>query len=760
MGAAWSWWSNSDGEPMRVSCLALVAWLMLGAVAQGQDLVLRTDPEKVRGAEACGECHASAYEVWKGTPHATGFRTLHRLESAEGIAERMGLKLIKRDSLCLDCHYTAEERDQELRAISGVSCESCHGAGRDWIEVHNDYGGRGIDHKSESPEHRSQRIAASRAAGMRRGSDLYAVASSCFGCHTVPREELVNVGRHSLGSADFELAVWTAGEIRHNFLASFLDGDGSQNAVRPIEHRRRVYVLGRALALEHSLRGVAAASGEGVYLKAMQGRLRRALSDLRLLDRLADLPEITAMLTTARSVRASLGQRQTLLDAADRVGEASRAFLDRHDGTRLAGLDPLVEGREDEIAELLADEEDDADPAAASALLVDSAGETTGKATGGPGGAADDPGGNASTAASSTGSPGGGTPNRSATTGGVAAEGEKRSHLRPRTDHDTLTATACQKCHGDQHAWWYGDPHYASIDPFLDQAAEPVKIARLYGLSPSRLTQGDTLCMDCHGTVATARAAREVQDGVSCQSCHGPAADYLEPHQEGDKTLGRQRPGFQKALGLGMVDLRTVEGRLRNCASCHYVTDPRLISAGHPTGADFEIAQRLPAIRHWEQDVEPAAELRTVWGKVLAERGPVPQVRRARLADPGANPGGGAVAGGRGSAGGHGSAGGRATTTPTPPPRRGFVPRPAPLARGGTAGGAATTDNGSGTTGHLPPFPELGTDTPIEDLLLFLRQRLELLYHLAPPPARPAPRRRAIDDPTPATPSGAGATTP
>ncbi len=56
----------------------------------------------------------------------------------------------------LRCHYTPQVSNDQLRAFSGVSCESCHGAGRDWINVHNDYGGKGFDHASETPEHRAR----------------------------------------------------------------------------------------------------------------------------------------------------------------------------------------------------------------------------------------------------------------------------------------------------------------------------------------------------------------------------------------------------------------------------------------------------------------------------------------------------------------------------------------------------------------------------------------------------------------------------
>ena len=720
--------------------LAVVLWIpMLTASAEAQ--VPPLEPAKVTGAESCGECHASTFEVWRKTTHATGFKTLHRRESAEAISERLGVRLIKRGSICIDCHYTPTERDAEVRALSGVSCESCHGAGRDWIEVHNDYGGRGIDHRSETAEHRAQRLAASEAAGMRRGSDLYAVASSCFGCHTVPREELVNVGKHSLGSADFELAEWISGEIRHNFLESFLDGDGTVNAERPPEHRRRVYVLGRALALEHSLRGVAEATEQGVYLRAMLGRLRSALSEIRTIARLGEFPEIEELLTTAREVRAGLGKREALLAAADRVAELIQAFLARHDGTQLAMLDPLVEGRLEEIADLLDDAEDaevDADP------IDDGSDEdpTTAVADSSASGAAV----GVSPASTGTDSPAASAPTSPAVAA-VAAEGDKRSHLRPRSSHDTLEATACQKCHGDQHAWWYADRHSTSIERFLDEDPAAIKIARLYGLSPSRITRGDSLCMDCHGTTATARARREVLDGVSCQSCHGPAADYFEPHQEGDKALGRQRPGYVRALELGMNDLRDFETKLRNCASCHYVTDPRLISSGHPTGVDFDIAAALPEVRHWEPAVEDAATLSAGWSAVLAERGPVPQVRRARLAEAAGNSAPAAAVGGA-SVGG-----GRQAPTVLPP-------RPVRRDRGSAAVGSATGRPADRSVGSSAPSDVGSLDLPgldlpgldpvvteglesgsVEDVLLFLKDQLEALYRASPP--RPTPRRPA-----------------
>ncbi|MGI9626045.1 MAG: cytochrome c family protein, partial [Longimicrobiales bacterium] len=108
---------------------------------------LRIDPDKIVLSDRdsrvpCGECHVDEFAVWEETPHATGFNTLHRTSSAADILESMNLQVTKRqESLCLRCHYTV---DNSLRAIAGVSCESCHGAAADWVDQHNNWG-PGVD---------------------------------------------------------------------------------------------------------------------------------------------------------------------------------------------------------------------------------------------------------------------------------------------------------------------------------------------------------------------------------------------------------------------------------------------------------------------------------------------------------------------------------------------------------------------------------------------------------------------------------------
>ncbi len=140
----------------------------------------------------------------------------------------MDLRVIKLASdevtpACLQCHYTPKvRRGTQLRAGAGVTCESCHGAARDWIGIHNEYGVPEPDFQKasllETPEHRARRIEQSEARGMLRPSQLYEVMANCYQCHTVPHEDLVNRGLHSTGNGNFELVEWSQGSIRHNFL--------------------------------------------------------------------------------------------------------------------------------------------------------------------------------------------------------------------------------------------------------------------------------------------------------------------------------------------------------------------------------------------------------------------------------------------------------------------------------------------------------------------------------------------------------------
>ncbi len=322
-----------------------------------------------------------------------------------------------------------------------------------------------------------------------------------------------------------------------------------------------------------------------------------------------------------------------------------------------------------------------------------------------------------------------------ATAGAAGAAGAVKQRLRPASRHRTIGPANCSGCHARQNEWWFADPHYRSADRFFDRDPTAVKIARLYGLPFGDTTKGRQLCMDCHGTVVSGKESRDVLDGVSCESCHGAAADWLDPHKdETDKHLGRRRPGHQAALRLGKADLGDQRTRAATCAGCHYVVDPRLLSAGHPSGREFDYAAGIAEVRHWDSGPVPPAELRASYEAVRSARGPVPVVRVAELP---AGEAAALAAGGRGGpgAGGAGTAGpgpfrrGAAGGTgpgPLADPESGQIlalrpppVRPLPSDGGGPGGGPAA---------ELTELPGIDPSAPIEVVLEQLKERLERLY--------------------------------
>ena len=169
----------------------------------------------------------------------------------------MGLKRIKGPGICLDCHFTLDILDGRVvgEPLAGVSCESCHGGGKDWIKRHSRYGMKEATSRLVPSGHRRDPYVDPETTGMIGPANLYAVASNCFGCHSVSHQELVNVGRHPLGGG-FELVSWSQGEVRHNFLLK------GENREASAEHKRMLYIVGKAVDLEFALRAMAKARSE------------------------------------------------------------------------------------------------------------------------------------------------------------------------------------------------------------------------------------------------------------------------------------------------------------------------------------------------------------------------------------------------------------------------------------------------------------------------------------------------------------------
>ena len=295
------------------------------------------DPDLVLGNQSCVKCHASEIKAWEKTPHARTFDELHRRPEAQQIAAKLGLNSIKHAGRCTACHYTpqTDSATGSAHMIAGVSCESCHGAAKPWIELHHDYGGEGITRISEPATHRRQRIDRSVAMGMRNPANVYLVAQSCLRCHTTGDEELVNVGGHSAGSLDFEFVSWSQGTIRHNFVRT----DGVTNEVSSQPRLRLMFVAGMIAELEASLRATAMATEKATFGLTAAKRAARAGARLKSVVAKVDQPILDQVVAVFASVTLKLRNADQLNRAADEVARLGFEFAADGSGEGLESLD-------------------------------------------------------------------------------------------------------------------------------------------------------------------------------------------------------------------------------------------------------------------------------------------------------------------------------------------------------------------------------------------------------------------------------------
>ena len=198
--------------------------MIFGFAAEG---AVASDPAKIVGPNACAECHKQEAEAWKGTHHFKTFREMPRNTEANEIAEKMGVRRIKSESLCLNCHFTVQQKDNKEEPIAGISCESCHSAGQDWIKVHSGFSGKTEQTETKAEEEARWKLADSK--GMIRPRSLYQLAKNCYGCHVVPQEDLVNKGGHR-GRQRLRAGVLVAGRGAAQHLA--FQGQGKRAGQR------------------------------------------------------------------------------------------------------------------------------------------------------------------------------------------------------------------------------------------------------------------------------------------------------------------------------------------------------------------------------------------------------------------------------------------------------------------------------------------------------------------------------------------------
>ena len=232
-----------------------------------------------QGPKTCQECHKSEVDVWKDTKHAKSFKTVHKTDKAKGILKAIGAKSMKKEASCGLCHYTAVQKDADSkpRPKAGPSCESCHGASSDWLDIHNDYGGKSGKRDDESPEHKAQRMEQAAAAGMIWPSNLYDVASNCMTCHGLANPDLdgdtlsaMLAGEHPL-NPDFELVRYSQGVVRHRFYPP----DVNTNQEMTPAELARMFVIGQAAKLVSAV-GAQGRSDSAKYKEFQEARAAAA----------------------------------------------------------------------------------------------------------------------------------------------------------------------------------------------------------------------------------------------------------------------------------------------------------------------------------------------------------------------------------------------------------------------------------------------------------------------------------------------------
>ncbi|MBA4386610.1 MAG: hypothetical protein C0404_01435 [Verrucomicrobia bacterium] len=152
---------------MRVLLVtASVAILLAASIVAGD----KQDASLLVGVKSCKMCHKSEkkgdqFGKWEQGPHAKAYTMLAGAE-AKAVAAKLKIDDPQKSGKCLSCHSTAynmtEEKKTEVVPVEeGVSCESCHGAGKNY---------KGKD------------VMASRDESVKNGM-IYPATKNCEKCH-------------------------------------------------------------------------------------------------------------------------------------------------------------------------------------------------------------------------------------------------------------------------------------------------------------------------------------------------------------------------------------------------------------------------------------------------------------------------------------------------------------------------------------------------------------------------------------------------
>jgi len=130
---------------LRIITAALLFIVLLMAMATAYSAEEEKE-HQYAGVTGCKGCHSSdkvggtQYSIWKDESHSKGYEILAS-DQAKEVAIKAGIEGNPQEAdACLKCHVTAWGAKKELLAATwkkedGVGCESCHGAGKDYMPM-------------------------------------------------------------------------------------------------------------------------------------------------------------------------------------------------------------------------------------------------------------------------------------------------------------------------------------------------------------------------------------------------------------------------------------------------------------------------------------------------------------------------------------------------------------------------------------------------------------------------------------------------
>jgi hypothetical protein len=177
---------------------------------------------------------------------------------------------------------------------------------------------------------------------MRNPRNPYRLAQSCYECHTVPDEELVNIGGHPAGSLDFELVSWSQGMVHHNFSS----GDNQVNQPSSPERLRVLFAAGIIADLEFSLRATAAATKKETYAVTVAQRASRSGARLKSAAEKTQHPLLQKASELFATVTLKLNHAEQLTLVADQIGAIGIELGNSESGANLRALDSFIPAKE------------------------------------------------------------------------------------------------------------------------------------------------------------------------------------------------------------------------------------------------------------------------------------------------------------------------------------------------------------------------------------------------------------------------------